>query len=91
MSENKRWIEIVLCYKSKTYSIIDDLSDLIFKDADEFSPYLWEEGNYSCDCNKSLFIQRQCDPNFPEMKCGDEIKLISQKPFGFKEDYDGCR
>jgi hypothetical protein len=39
--------------------------------------YMWEEGNYSCDCNKSLFIAEQCDPSFSERDCGDEIALAS--------------
>lgn len=24
----------------------------------EFSEYIWREGNYACDCNRSLFFQR---------------------------------
>lgn len=31
--------------------------------------YLWSEGNYSCDCNRSLFFH---DWNEPEKReCGD--------------------
>lgn len=34
--------------------------------------YIWEEGNYSCDCNRSLFFHRakhpDADPNDPEIK-----------------------
>lgn len=38
--------------------------------------YMWEEGNYSCDCNKSLFArQRGFDCN--ELECGDTIELVS--------------
>ena len=29
-----------------------------YGDVDEFHPYIWEEGNYSCDCNRSLCFQR---------------------------------
>lgn len=36
----------------------------------------WEENNDSCDCNRSLYINRCCDPAFPIMPCGDEIELI---------------
>ncbi len=36
--------------------------------------FMFEEGNYSCDCNKSLMIGRD-GVDFPEMDCGDEIKL----------------
>lgn len=39
--------------------------------------YMWEEGNFDCDCNRSLFIGEHCDASFPEMECGEDIKLIS--------------
>lgn len=72
--------KIILRYGDKTYVVFDDL--FIFDgDSDEISPtygsnYMWEEGNYSCDCNRSLFIQRQCDPDFPEMECGEKIEMV---------------
>lgn len=34
--------------------------------------YHWEEGNYSCDCNRSNFLDID-----DEMECGEEIKLDS--------------
>lgn len=37
----------------------------------------WTEGNCSCDCNKSIYIQRFCDKGFEEMDCGDKIQLVS--------------
>ena len=39
-------------------------------------PFMWAEGNFSCDCNKSIFINDQCDSSFPILECGEEIKLI---------------
>ena len=39
--------------------------------------FMWTEGNYDCDCNKSMFIQEQCDPNFQELDCGDSIRLVN--------------
>ena len=39
----------------------------------------WLEGNYCCDCNRSLFIGQQCDENFPELECSgidNEVQLI---------------
>lgn len=38
--------------------------------------YMWMEGNYSCDCNKSLFAMQQGFP-ISELPCGDTVKLIS--------------
>jgi hypothetical protein len=40
---------------------------------------LWTEGNYGCDCNKSIFIDKYCDKNFPRLKCGNTVMLVSLK------------
>lgn len=37
--------------------------------------YMYEEGNYNCDCNRSLFLKRYADIDTEEFPCGDEIKL----------------
>lgn len=66
-------IEVTLKYKDSIYILIDQAWENEYGEVD----YMWERGNFSCDCNKSLFIQRQCDENFPEMSCGDEVVLIS--------------
>lgn len=35
------------------------------------------ENNYSCDCNRSLFIRQKYGKySIPELNCGEEIKLI---------------
>ena len=39
----------------------------------EHSDYLWEEGNFSCDCNRSLFFGRAIDTpedEIEEAPCG---------------------
>lgn len=38
---------------------------------------LGEEGNYSCDCNRSLFLTKKYDlfAEMGEFDCGDEIEL----------------
>jgi len=38
--------------------------------------YIWEEGNFSCDCNRSALIAEQCDPEIEELECGNTIKLV---------------
>lgn len=40
--------------------------------------FLWEEGNFSCDCNRSEFAQRH-GYDWPELECGDTIKLVSMR------------
>lgn len=44
--------------------------------------FMWEEGNYSCDCNKRLYLARECgiDPENEDLDivmCGDTIELVS--------------
>jgi hypothetical protein len=36
--------------------------------------WMWEEGNYSCDCNRSRFIIG-AGTAFPAMECGETIEL----------------
>ena len=36
--------------------------------------YMFEEGNYSCDCNRSSFLRRD-GHDVPELGCGDTIKM----------------
>jgi hypothetical protein len=49
--------------------------------------YMWHEGNYSCDCNKRLYLARECniDPDNADLDadvvCGDEIQLVNLKIF----------
>lgn len=64
-----------LKYKEKTYIVEDELckSD---PDSECEIPFIWEEGNYSCDCNRSLFIQRCCDESFPSLPCNSEDNQI---------------
>ncbi len=65
---------VSLKYKDKLYSYEDNFGKEFPEDVVRFQ---YEENNYSCDCNRSLFIQRYCDENFSEMNCGDEIELVN--------------
>ena len=39
--------------------------------------HMWNEGNYSCDCNRRLFIERLRNGGFDgETPCGETIKLV---------------
>lgn len=44
----------------------------------ESAAYMFEEGNYSCDCNRSSFLAAAGHP-VEEMDCGDEIKMTDLK------------
>ena len=39
--------------------------------------WMFTEGNYACDCNRSLFIQQEFGEDaIPELPCGDTIELL---------------
>lgn len=65
---------VTLKYKDKLYHFEDNFGKEYPEDMIRFQ---YEENNYSCDCNRSLFIQRYCDVSFPEMECGKEIELVN--------------
>jgi hypothetical protein len=66
-------VKVTLEHEDNRYSFIPDKCEY---DDLQGAEFMWTEGNFGCDCNKSLFIQDQCDESFPDMECGDEIKLI---------------
>lgn len=69
---HKRTVAVMdFIYQDKVYHYEYDFGYEYSEDAAEF---MFFEGNYSCDCNKSLFIQ-DIDESFPELNCGDEIKI----------------
>lgn len=68
-------IRLFFVYKGREY-IVDQLDFYAYWMGDwgEYSKFWWQEGNGSCDCNRSIFIHEKY-PEFPELKCGDEIEL----------------
>ena len=46
-------------------------SDPIDEDLESYL-FLWEEGNFSCDCNRCLFFKRVNNELEDEASCGDE-------------------
>lgn len=51
----------------------------------ESAYYMFFEGNYSCDCNRSLFLSRKYK-DFPELDCGHEIEMVNFKVIGREID-----
>ena len=67
-------------FKGQEYSFEYDFG---FGYPEESAYYMFEDGNYSCNCNLSGFI-RDDHPEFPELDClgdeeGNEIELVSLK------------
>ena len=64
---------ITLAYAGHIYRFPYDFGNEYPEDSARF---MWTDGNYGCDCNRALFIAEYCDPEFPEMDCGDEIAVL---------------
>lgn len=62
-------INVVLEYEGTQYRFIEEAS----YPNEEVAIFWWDDGNGSCDCNRSGAIQRYCDPNFPKLDCGGEL------------------
>ena len=61
-------------YKKKEFVILYDFG---YGYTEECAIFMFEYGNYSCDCNRSLFIREEYGKDaIPELDCGDEIKLL---------------
>ena len=61
-------------YKDKEFVLHYDFG---YEYPEDSAIFMFEEGNYSCDCNRSLFIQEEYDEDaIPELDCGDEIELL---------------
>lgn len=61
-------------YQGKEYEFEKNLGPDVTEEVAEF---MFEDGNYSCDCNLSLFLAEKY-PDFPELDCGnDQIEILS--------------
>lgn len=55
---------VTLAYGGRTYTFAEDIDSAI-------------KGKLSCDCTKSLLIRDYCDHDFPVLKCGHRIEIVS--------------
>ena len=57
---NHFWVKIaVIIQDNKTKENVFYLDDAIYDEENKrASTWIWEEGNFSCDCNRYLFYQR---------------------------------
>ena len=74
MTHKKTVAKVKVKYQDKEYNFGYDFG---YEYPEEAARFMFFEGNYSCDCNLSLFIQEECDRNFPDLICGNEIKIIN--------------
>ena len=73
---HKRTIFVAdLKYKDMVYTIHCDFG---YEYPEEEAIFMFEDGNYSCDCNRSLFIQDEYGENaIQELDCGEEIEMLN--------------
>ena len=73
---HKRTIFVAdLKYKDMVYTIHCDFG---YEYPEEQAIFMFEEGNYSCDCNRSLFIQEEYGEDaIDELDCGEEIEMLN--------------
>ncbi len=66
-------MRITLRYNGETYTF--DEGHWTPDDLD-LANYLWTEGNFACDCNRSQMIRQHVDGDFPDLSCGETIELV---------------
>ena len=73
---HKRTIFVAdLKYKDMVYTIHCDFG---YEYPEEEAIFMFEDGNYSCDCNRSLLIQDEYGENaIQELDCGEEIEMLN--------------
>lgn len=64
---------VSLEYKGKNYEIEKDFG---FHYPISSAHFMFNDGNYGCDCNLSGFIIDAYNNEIPELDCGNEIKII---------------
>lgn len=74
MSHKRTIFVYQLKYKDKTYDLEYDFG---YEFEEDRAIFMFVDGNYSCDCNKSTFIQEKYGEfEVDELECGDEIELV---------------
>ena len=76
----------MITFIATLYDTVKNTTHIVFNNNDNCTEedlsvllFLWEEGNFSCDCNRRLFIIRQEEEREAldeEIPCGKTIKLL---------------
>ena len=71
---------IVTILNTKTKEKVTYQDNYMTYTKNEWPPFIWTEGNYSCDCNRELFFYRAKHLKEPkDPKCGNSryrVKLL---------------
>ncbi len=63
-------------YKGKSYPYEHDFG---YGFEEGSARFMFDDGNYNCDCNRSLFLNRIVGDEIPELDCGQEITIADFK------------
>lgn len=80
---NSVWIRTVAHIKDKETGEIREYADdgLWNEERKEPATFIWEEGNYSCDCNRGLFFARAKNEEDLDCPCvGDRFDVNLENP-----------
>lgn len=72
-----KWVATIAEIRDNATGIVSEYqNDAILTDGDaEPSAYIWEDGNYSCDCNRRLFFARAARED-EDLKCSDGLYSV---------------
>jgi hypothetical protein len=79
-------VTIVECATGKQATYREDY------DSADGVEYLWADGNYSCDCNRGLFLSRALGDEDFDVECGDgafSVKVVNAETMQVVHA-DGC-
>ena len=74
-----RWVATVAEIRDNATGVVREYqNDDILTDGDaEPSSYIWEDGNYSCDCNRRLFFARAAGEDEDlDSECSDGLYSV---------------
>lgn len=77
--KNGKWVEVIVKIRENaTGEVRECLSHEILERGNDYpSSYIWEDGNFSCNCNRSLFFGRAGGEEEPmEADCGDGLYSV---------------
>jgi hypothetical protein len=58
---------VTLSYSGRSFSFTEDAEKVL-------------KGKLACDCTKSQLIREYCDHDFPTLRCGNQIAVVSLTP-----------
>jgi hypothetical protein len=68
--DSSEWIAIRVAIRKNDTGEVREYDDIAIWD-DGPCLHIWEDGNFSCDCNRYLFFQRVAGEDEDDDKCGD--------------------